>query len=84
MSVVKYDEQMKEIDRELAMRRRLYPQWVERGSLKQSVADRQIKLMEDVRETVREARQRALMTGMDGKPIDGRQEPLFKHDPNVR
>jgi hypothetical protein len=65
------DDQLKEIDRELAMRERLYPQWVARGTLRQSTADRQIAIMKAVHETVRKARQEKQMTSaLTGKRID--------------
>lgn len=37
---------LSECKREIAMRRRLYPGWVAKGTLKQAVADRQIAIME--------------------------------------
>lgn len=69
-TLAELDEQLKEVDRELGMRRRLYPRWVAAKTLSQATADKQIKLMEAVRETVRVARQAALMTGISGKRID--------------
>lgn len=38
-------DQIKEVRRELAMRRNVYPKWVARGSLKQSDADYRIDAM---------------------------------------
>lgn len=67
---VSHDDMLKEIDRELAMRKRLYPAWVTKGTLKQATADRQILIMEAVREVVRGARQNRVMTTMSGKRID--------------
>lgn len=67
---ISLDHQLAELDRELAMRRRLYPGWVARGTLKQATADRQIAVMEAARETVRQARQRESMTGMNGRLIE--------------
>lgn len=64
---ITYDEQLTELNRELAMRRRLYPQWIERNTLKQDVADRQIARLEAAIETVRVARQAEAMTGMSGQ-----------------
>lgn len=66
----KLDKQLDECERELAMRRRMYPQWVAKGSMKQEQADYQIKLMEEVRETVRQARVDSMMRGMNGERID--------------
>lgn len=70
MTEFTYDQQLAEVDRELAMRRRLYPQWVAKGTLRAETADRQIAIMEAVRETVRQRRQDQQMTGMNGRRID--------------
>ena len=64
------DDQLAELDRELAMRRRLYPQWVSRGTLSQAAADRQIRRLEAARDTVRKARQDAQMSLLNGKRMD--------------
>jgi len=37
---------LSEIRREIAMRRRLYPGWVAKGTMRQVTADRQIAIME--------------------------------------
>ena len=37
------DEIMAEVARELAMRRNLFPKWVERGKIKQDEADKRIR-----------------------------------------
>lgn len=42
------------VEREIAMRRRVYPRWVESGKLKQGEADEEIRRMEAVLETLRE------------------------------
>lgn len=65
------DEQLDEIDRELGMRRRMYPQWVAKGTMRQAQADRQLKLMEAIKETVRLARVDSMMrSGLTGKRLD--------------
>lgn len=64
------DAQLNEIDRELAMRRRNYPKWVAGGQMKQDQADRQIRLMEQIKETVRLARVDSMMRGMSGQRLD--------------
>ena len=69
MPMISLDEQLAEVDRELAMRRRLYPRWAASGTLPQAQGDRQIAVLEAVRETVRLARSAQMMAGMDGKPI---------------
>ena len=38
-------ELIKEAERELALRQRVYPEWVKKGRLKQPLADRRIELM---------------------------------------
>ncbi len=42
------DEQIAEVKREIAMRQRVYPRWIEAGSLQKSKADFQILAMEAV------------------------------------
>jgi hypothetical protein len=42
------DEQIRDIGRELGMRRSCYPRWVASGKLKKETADHQIACMEDV------------------------------------
>jgi hypothetical protein len=64
------DQQLNEIERELGMRRRNYPKWVFNGQMKQEQADRQIRLMEGIKETVRQARVDSMMRGMSGQRLD--------------
>jgi hypothetical protein len=45
---VTIDEQIAEVRRELAMRNKVYPKWIEAGSMKKSKADFQILAMEAV------------------------------------
>jgi hypothetical protein len=47
------DAQVREVEREIALRRRVYPRWIESGRLTQSAADRQIAVMQAVLETLR-------------------------------
>jgi hypothetical protein len=47
------DAQVKEIEREIALRRRVYPRWTEAKKLSQATADRQIAVMEAVAATLR-------------------------------
>lgn len=42
------EEKMKEIQREINMRKRVFPTWVLQGRITQQVADKRIKIMEDV------------------------------------
>lgn len=41
---------IKEIQRELNMRKRVFPTWVLQGRLKENVADKRIKIMERILE----------------------------------
>lgn len=45
-------EQLAEVNRELGLRRALYPGWVAAKKLKQEKADRCIAVMEAVRDTI--------------------------------
>ena len=47
--------QVSEVEREIALRRRVYPRWTAAGRLSQAAADRQIVTMEAVLATLREA-----------------------------
>lgn len=67
----KLDKQLDEIDRELMMRRRMYPQWVAKGSMKPEQSEYQLKLLEEIKETVRQARQDSMMRGTNGERIGG-------------
>ena len=42
------DEMIREVEREIALRRRVYPNWIASGRLKRDKAERQIKVMEAV------------------------------------
>jgi len=41
-------EKLKCIEREIALRRRVYPKWIASGKLKQEKADREIAVMEAI------------------------------------
>lgn len=45
-------EQIKEVEREIAMRKSAYPRWVSAGKMTQAAADRQIRNMEAVLATL--------------------------------
>jgi hypothetical protein len=51
--VISYADQLACVVRELAMRRRVYPRWVESGKMTQAKADLEIRAMEAVAETLR-------------------------------
>jgi hypothetical protein len=52
--IVSLEEQAKACEREVAMRRRAYPNWVHSGRLTQAKADREIAAMEAAAETLRQ------------------------------
>lgn len=41
------------LEREIAMRKRVYPRWVSDGKMKQATADEEIRVMEAIREDLR-------------------------------
>lgn len=41
-------EKIKEIERELKMRKKVFPTWVLQGRVKQDVADKRIEIMEEI------------------------------------
>jgi hypothetical protein len=45
---VSYAEMVECVKREIGMRRRVYPRWVEAGKMRQSKADDEIRVMEAV------------------------------------
>lgn len=59
---VALEDQIKAVKREIAMRRSVYPRWVESGKMKQAKADEETRAMEAVLETLQglEARDRLL------------------------
>lgn len=50
MNEIKTTDIIKEIQRELNMRKRVFPTWVLQGRIKQDVADKRIKIMERILE----------------------------------
>jgi len=60
---VPYAEQIAEVERELALRRRVYPGRVTNRQMTQESADRHIRAMEAVLETVRAVEREAGRTG---------------------
>lgn len=52
---VSYQEQVRCVERELTLRRRNYPRWVAGAVITQAQADREIRAMQAVLETVRDA-----------------------------
>ncbi len=48
-------EQIASVERELGMRKRVYPRWVANGKLNQAAADLEMRRMEAVRDTLKRA-----------------------------
>lgn len=46
-------EQIVAVEREIGLRRRVYPNWVQQGRMRQSTADEEIRRMEAVLVTLR-------------------------------
>lgn len=67
------DEMISSVEREIKMRRRVYPRRVESGKMRQDQSDREILLMEDIKQILEYLR--------DGIPFDflsdPKQEELF-------
>lgn len=55
-SQVSLPRQIECVEREIAMRRRVYPRWVAVGKMQQAKADDEIAIMEAVVATLRKAR----------------------------
>jgi len=49
---VPLSDQIACVEREIAMRRRVYPNWVASGRLRQAAADEELRRMEAVRDTL--------------------------------
>lgn len=62
-----HDEVLKELKRELGMRRKLYPNWVQQGKLSQQTADHRIDAIEYAIDVLEEC-----------KPLDPVQPSLFE------
>ena len=59
------DEQIAEVKREIAMRKKVYPKWIEAGSMQKTKADFQILVMEAVLISLQEiAKQKAPQAGL--------------------
>lgn len=53
MQTFTLEEKLKEIEREIAQRYRVYPRLIDRGTIRRETADRQIALMVAVRDDYR-------------------------------
>jgi hypothetical protein len=53
------DAQIAAVNREIAMRKRVYPRWIETGRMKQAEADHQIAAMQAVLATLMRTRANA-------------------------
>lgn len=47
------EERLKELERELAMRHKVYPEWIRSGKIKRDKADYRIRILTDVVEAIR-------------------------------
>jgi hypothetical protein len=52
MTAIPYSEQLREIRREIAVRERVFPRWVENGKISQKDADRKLAIMRAVADTL--------------------------------
>lgn len=70
-SGVSFEDMLAEVDRELKLRRRVYPRWVDQGNLTKATADQQILKMQAVRRSLLafEALSQVVNAGMAG-PLD--------------
>jgi hypothetical protein len=50
------EDQIASVEREINLRRRVYPRWVSEGKMKQDKADREIAVMEAVLETLKKVK----------------------------
>jgi hypothetical protein len=57
MNITATDKQ-KEAEREVAMRRNVYPKWIAAGRMKQDEADRRVAVMEQIAADYREQAER--------------------------
>ena len=51
-------EQISCVEREIRMREKVYPKWVEQGRMKQDKADREIETMKEVLNTLTKLREK--------------------------
>lgn len=52
--MITIEDQIKAVEREINMRRRVYPKWVENKRMSQEKADKEIAAMQAVLETLKE------------------------------
>ena len=57
--MITIDEQIKAVEREISMRRRVYPRWVENKRMSREKADKEIATMEAVLETLKEVQKQS-------------------------
>lgn len=63
---VTFDEMIKCLRRELAMRQRVYPRWVQQAKMKQRDADRELAAMQAVHDTLTKMVEAIRHTASDG------------------
>lgn len=57
--MITIEDQIKAVEREISMRRRVYPRWVENKRMSQEKADKEIATMEAVLETLKEVQKQS-------------------------
>lgn len=71
MSAISLDDQVKEVKREIAMRKRVYPRWVTQGKMDKALADKKLAIMEAALATLEDlqAKVEALDPRQQGLPL---------------
>jgi hypothetical protein len=71
MSAISLDDQVKEVKREIAMRKRVYPRWVAQGKMDKALADKKLAIMEAALATLEDlqAKVEALDPRQQGLPL---------------
>lgn len=57
--MITIEDQIKAVEREISMRRRVYPRWVENKRMSREKADKEIATMEAVLETLKEVQKQS-------------------------
>lgn len=57
--MITIEDQIKAVEREISMRRRVYPNWVASKRMSQEKADKEIAAMEAVLETLKQVQQQS-------------------------
>jgi hypothetical protein len=57
--MITIEDQIKAVEREISMRRRVYPKWIISGRMSQEKAVKEVKAMEAVLETLKEVQKQS-------------------------